>query len=36
MRRLDNPYARDLADDLEKLSEKMARRIDQARSAERP
>lgn len=36
MRRLDDPYARDLADDLEKLSEKMARRIDQARSAERP
>jgi hypothetical protein len=36
MRRLDDPYARDLADDLEELSEKMARRLDETRSAECP
>lgn len=36
MRRLDDPFARDLATDLEKLSADMARRLDEARSAERP
>jgi len=33
---MDDPHARDLADDLKELSEKMARRLDEARSAERP
>jgi hypothetical protein len=36
VRKLDDPFARDLANDLEKLSELMARRLDDARSAERP
>jgi hypothetical protein len=36
MRRLDDPYARDLADDLEELAEKVARRLDEVRFAEHP
>jgi hypothetical protein len=36
VRKLDDPFARDLADDLKKLSADMARRLDEARSAERP
>ena len=36
VRQLNDPFARDLANDLEKLSEDMARRLDEARSAERP
>ena len=36
VRKLDDPCARDLANDLEKLSADMARRLDEARAAERP
>jgi hypothetical protein len=33
VRKLDDPFARDLANDLEKLSAEMARRLDEARCA---
>jgi hypothetical protein len=36
VRKLDDPFARDLVNDLEKLSEDMTRRLDEARSAGRP
>ena len=36
VRKLDDPFARDLADDLEKLSADMARRLEDARAGERP
>ena len=36
VRKMDDPFARDLANDLEKLSVEMARRLDAARSAEHP
>ena len=35
VRKLDDPFARDLANDLEKLSADMARQLDEARSAAR-
>ena len=35
VRKLDDPCARDLANDLEKLSANMARQLDDARSADR-
>jgi hypothetical protein len=36
VRKLGDPFARDLANDLEKLSAHMARQLDEARSAARP
>jgi hypothetical protein len=36
VRRLDDPFALDLANDLEKLSARMAQQLAEARAAERP